>query len=165
VVGREYGPLSSAGADRLIVGVDGVSMRWGRRVATVRYAECVGMLAWPDGARALHGPDAIVVTIEPQLWHGGSVAVAAVNAAVPADRVAPMPARAPDTIPRPLATEPAPAPPPAPVRRVNWLRVALPVIALLAMFGAAMFGPPTLALPFGALAVMALGFAVRNPRR
>jgi hypothetical protein len=74
-----------------------------------------------------------------------------------------MPARGPDTIPRPPATEPAP--PPAPVRRVNWLRVALPVIALLAMFGAAMFGPPTLALPFGALAVMALGFAVRNPRR
>ncbi len=170
VEGRAYEPLRSTGSHRLIVGVDGVSLRVGRRVATVRYAECAGMLAWPDGARTLYGPDGIMVTIEPQLWHGGAMAAGAVNAAVPPDRVAPMPARAPGTVPRPPATEPdpapaAPAPPPEPVRRVNWLRLALPVGALLAMFLVAMFGPPTLALLFGAFAVMSLGFAVRNPRR
>jgi hypothetical protein len=65
-------------------------------------------------------------------------------------------------IPRPPAAGPAPA---APGRRVNWPRLALPVGALLAVFVAAMLGPPALALPVGALAVLALGFAVRNPRR
>jgi hypothetical protein len=91
---------------RLVVGTDGVSLTDGLAVATVRYADCAAMLAWPDGARVLFGPDAVMVAVEPTLWHVSATTLAGIDAAVPADRVVHQPARDPATVPKPPAERP-----------------------------------------------------------
>jgi predicted Zn-dependent peptidase len=112
VEGRTYRWAGQDAGYRLVIGPDGVSLVVGENVATVRYADCAGMVAWPDGARSLFGPDAINVHIEPNLWNIPGSEIYAIDAAVPADRIARMPERAPDAIPQappPLTGSPAPA--------------------------------------------------------
>ncbi|RIV38049.1 hypothetical protein [Micromonospora radicis] len=70
---------------------------------TVRYADCHLLLAWPDGARQLIGPDAIVLHVEPTLFDVTPAATRLIDAAVPADRQITLPPRDPDEIPRPRA--------------------------------------------------------------
>jgi hypothetical protein len=89
---------------RLVLGPDGVSLMDGRRIATVRYADCVGMLSWADGARSLFGSDAMNVHVEPRLWRLPRGALQLVDAAVPADRVAHMPDRPAESLPRPTTS-------------------------------------------------------------
>ncbi|MFS8478173.1 MAG: insulinase family protein [Micromonosporaceae bacterium] len=100
VSGQRYRSLES-GELSLHVAADGVSLMCADDPITVLYSETAAMLAWPDGARRLIGNDAFIVHIEPTLWKLPAGALAPVDAAVPADRVAVMPARTPDDIPTP----------------------------------------------------------------
>jgi zinc protease len=86
---------------RLLIGADGLSLVDGRQVATVRFADCVGMLAWPDGARSLFGADAMNVHVEPRLWRLPAGALQHVDTAIPPDRVAHLPDRPAETQPKP----------------------------------------------------------------
>jgi zinc protease len=86
---------------RLLIGPDGVSLVDGRQVATVHYADCVGMLSWADGARSLFGSDAINIHVEPRLWRLPRGALEQVDMAIPASRVAHMPDRPAESLPRP----------------------------------------------------------------
>jgi hypothetical protein len=67
--------------------------------ATVQYAECVAMQAWPDGARHLWNPDGVRVAIEPKLFDAPEGFLAPLDAAIPAERVVWQPARDPSQIP------------------------------------------------------------------
>jgi hypothetical protein len=86
---------------RLLIGPDGVSLVDGRQVATVRYAECAGMLSWADGARSLYGSDAITVHLEPRLWRLPADVLDGLDSAIPPERVAHMPDRQPESLPSP----------------------------------------------------------------
>jgi hypothetical protein len=122
------------GRNRLIVGPAGVTRLRGSHRLTVRYAECAGMLAYPDGGRVLFAPDAVTVEIEPRLWRLPPGVLAAIDAAVPAHQVVHLPARDEDAIPKPPAgAVPAAAPAAAPSRLRPALDYAL-VIAFLAVF-------------------------------
>jgi predicted Zn-dependent peptidase len=125
-----------------VIGPEGVSVVSPDEVITVRYAQCVALLAWPDGARQLVGEDAISVRLEPTLFEMAPSAMAAIDAALSPSLVVPMPARKPDDIPQP--------PQPAAAARTGrgWLEVLLLVVlffftslaglvALLATFGVA----------------------------
>src|SRR6266498_256652 len=102
VTGKSFKSLDyPADRRRLLIGADGVSLVEGRQVATVRYAECVGMLSWADGARSLFGPDAINVHVEPRLWRLPRGALEGVDTAIPPDQVAHMPDRPAESLPRP----------------------------------------------------------------
>jgi hypothetical protein len=93
--------LDLENADRLILGDEGVSVvRHDGVHATVRFASCRGVLAWPDGRRVLIAPDGVSVTVEPTLWERGEDVVAAIDEATAAVRV-PRPERAPEDIPVP----------------------------------------------------------------
>lgn len=96
VRGMEYaGPPDSQGTRPLLVaGADGVSVVGGRLASTVRYAECAGMLAYPDGGRLLFAPDGVAVAIEPRLWRLPPTVVSSVDAAIPREKVVQMPPRA-----------------------------------------------------------------------
>jgi predicted Zn-dependent peptidase len=86
-------------SESLVIGRDGVSMVGPYGPATVRFAECAAALAWPDGARQLIGTDAIAVSIEPTITPVSAAALTAVDAAIPATVVVPLPERAPSDIP------------------------------------------------------------------
>jgi hypothetical protein len=102
VVGKSYRPRNRPDSkQRLIVAAEGVSLVEGLDIATVRYDECVAMLAWPDGARLLYAPDAVNVRVEPRLWDAPQRLVAEVDARIPADRVVHMPQRSERSIPQP----------------------------------------------------------------
>jgi zinc protease len=120
---------------RLVVGQDGVSLVDGRRIATVRYADCVGMLSWADGARSLFGSDAMNVHVEPRLWRLPRDALQLVDAAIPADRVAHMPDRPPESLPRPTTSRAqrlwALLRPPLTPRRAGSVVAAVLVVVLL----------------------------------
>ncbi|WP_433529412.1 M16 family metallopeptidase [Micromonospora sp. CA-263727] len=88
---------------QLRIGPEGASYLGDGSRLTVSYAECAVMLAWPDGARQLIGPDAIVLHIEPTLFDLHPTAMQAIDAGVPADRQVTMPSRDPETIPQPRA--------------------------------------------------------------
>ena len=108
VQGRRYRSRQNDGAD-LIVGPDGVSMVEVGCVSTVRFAECVIGMSWPDGARQLIGADGIGVRVEPTLFHLDASAIAAIDAGMPPSSVVPMPARDPGKIPQPEVPQPPPA--------------------------------------------------------
>jgi hypothetical protein len=135
---------------RLVVGEAGVSIVDGQNALTVMYADCAGMLAYPDGGRVLFAPDAVVVSIEPSLWTLTPLVMGRIDAAVPADRIAHLPERPPEAIPSPPTTPAPAANPPAnaaatragssPVRRA----IAVLLIGLVA----------TICLGFGAFALV-----------
>jgi hypothetical protein len=86
----------------IVVADDGVSLTTREGAATVRFAECVGYLMQPDGGRILLGRDGFRVVIEPTLHRGLTPEVVeAVDAAVEADVVIPLPPRRPEEIPVP----------------------------------------------------------------
>ncbi|MDG4805600.1 insulinase family protein [Micromonospora sp. WMMD1120] len=99
VDGTTYRAKQGAGGIR--VGADGVTYLRPEGPLTVRYDDCSVMLAWPDGARQMVGADAIVLHIEPTMLDVPAPTLAAIDAAVPADRHIAMPARTPDQIPQP----------------------------------------------------------------
>jgi len=112
VPGRPYPSIEDPRL-RLVIGSEGVSLVHGDDdFATVRFEDCAGVLAWPDGARELIGADAIGVRIEPTLFYGAGAAVPWLDTRIPRHLRAEMPARDPSEIPRPrTATSPFPAPP------------------------------------------------------
>ncbi|MGC4771380.1 insulinase family protein [Micromonospora sp. DT44] len=123
------GYSAKEGNAALRIGVHGVTLLQGDTPLTVRYADCAAMLAWPDGARQLIGADAIVLHIEPTMFHLHPAALPIIDAQVPADRHISMPARTPDEIPQPSAPEkPARAPGDRP-----WWEVAMIVVSGVAV--------------------------------
>ncbi len=102
VEGRSFKPYDHpVDRRRLLIGPDGVSLVDGRQVATVRYADCAGMLSWADGARSLFGSDAINIHLEPRLWRLPADALEELDRAIPPERVAHMPDRQPESLPSP----------------------------------------------------------------
>jgi zinc protease len=139
----------------LISAPEGVSLIDGLHVATVRYADCVALQVWPDGARRLDGADGIAVHVEPQLWDDGARVIDEIDAAVPAGRTIHRPARRAERIP-----QPPPAPPLAQrVRRMSFTAYLLLILSFMAVagIGVGVF----VVLPVGALSLGALvGFTV-----
>jgi hypothetical protein len=126
-----------------VIGTDGVSLTDGPISLTVRYDDCAGALSYADGGWLLFARDAVAVSIEPQLWVLPAAALAILDRRLPADRVARMPARPDDQIPKP---PPATVTPPAEVRRglvrnvliyaaVVLLWLAVPAVLYLAISG------------------------------
>ncbi|WP_235456304.1 M16 family metallopeptidase [Streptomyces olivochromogenes] len=94
----------------LVIGADGVSLLLPGGPVTVRYDACAAMTTRPDGARDLTGLDGFRVAVEPTMFRDvGAERIAALDAAVPAAVVVPLPARAPERIPHPRVPE-APVP-------------------------------------------------------
>ena len=100
VAGNRYAAIGQEDSC-LMVGPSGVSVVHGQSPATVRFDQCVLMLAWPDGGRHLAGPDGIWAQIEPSLFRMDFAAIAAVDAAVDPSVVVVRPTRRPDEIPQP----------------------------------------------------------------
>jgi hypothetical protein len=142
VEGRSYLPVGATKSGRrLVVGDEGLSIVESLSIATVRYADCVAMLAWPDGARLLFAPDAVTVRLEPALWAMPGAVLASIDAAV-RERTLQLPARDPGSIPQPpepaalLAPPPVPAsrPPLDPARRADpFSRLPWPDVFLVAL--------------------------------
>ncbi|MFE0513433.1 M16 family metallopeptidase [Streptomyces sp. NPDC058964] len=90
----------------LVIGAEGVSLLLPDGPVTVRYDACAAMTTRPDGARVLTGLDGFRVAVEPTLFRDVTAErIAALDAAVPADAVVPLPARDPERIPRPRERE------------------------------------------------------------
>lgn len=101
VEGREFPAINR---ERIVitVGERGAALRVPDTTITVRYDQCVAVLAWPDGARRLVGADGFMVHIEPTLFRLDPTTIPAIDAATAALRVD-MPAR--DEIPVPPDSE------------------------------------------------------------
>ncbi|WP_406007258.1 insulinase family protein [Streptomyces sp. NBC_00637] len=116
----------------LVIGAEGVSLLTPRGPVTVRYDACAAMTTRPDGARTLTGHDGFSVTVEPTLYRGVTPErVAALDAAVPARAVVPMPAREPDRVPQPRKRTSGPRSSGNGRATVGWT-VALWLVGLLA---------------------------------
>ncbi|WP_052720929.1 M16 family metallopeptidase [Actinoplanes rectilineatus] len=100
VHGRDL-PIAGAEGRRLVAGSEGISLVDGADTATVRYADCVALLVWPDGGRRLVGRDGITVPVEPTLLGRPAALLAEIDAAVPAGVRIDLPARDPGTVPQP----------------------------------------------------------------
>ncbi|MDX3851266.1 insulinase family protein [Streptomyces sp. AK02-01A] len=88
----------------LIVAREGITYDTPGGPITVRYDECVAMIAFPDGGRRLTGLDGFQIAVEPTLFALlGPDRIAAIDAAVPASAVVRMPAR--EHIPQPRVPE------------------------------------------------------------
>ena len=85
---------------RLVIAPDGVSVLAPDGAATVRYADCAVVLAWPDGGRQLIGTDGIGVAVEPTVYRFPAAELTALDAAIPPDRMVPVPERDAAKIPR-----------------------------------------------------------------
>ncbi|MGW4523635.1 M16 family metallopeptidase [Amycolatopsis sp. NPDC004378] len=140
VAGNRFPAHNKADAE-LVLGADGCSVVTAEGVSTVRFADCVAMLAWPDGGRRLIGTDGQSVQVEPTLFAGLSpAATATVDAAVGPHRTLPQAPRQPQEVPAPAA-RPA-ASPQKRASRVLFIVAALfGTIALLATAGMAMDPP------------------------
>jgi hypothetical protein len=172
LAGRSYVPATGHGRQRLIVGTDGVSVVDGPKARTVRYDDCAGVVAYPDGGRVLFGTDGTVIPIEPTLWKLPAVTLNAVTARVPADRVARMADRDPASIPQPAGPDQtAPAGHPADRRPMPaWVRGSLigaaAVAVLLVTVVAAVSASPMAAIGAFILGVGAVRYLrERLPRR
>lgn len=120
----------------LVIGAEGVTLETPRGPVTVRYAATAAMTTRPDGARSLTGLDGFSVTVEPTLYEGVTAdRIAAIDAAVPATAVVPMPARDPEQIPRPRERDRPAAPVASKARPAAWGWAAL--AALLALLSVA----------------------------
>jgi DNA-binding SARP family transcriptional activator/predicted Zn-dependent peptidase len=104
-IGSAYRGFDDPGT-QVVVGASAVSLYSNGWFATVQYAECVAMQAWPDGARQLWNRDGSRVAIEPNLFDAPAGFLAPLDAVIPADRVVWQPARDPRRIPgRPQGAE------------------------------------------------------------
>lgn len=69
--------------DRLIVGVDGITLLYGGTLpVTVQFLECVTLQVWADGARTLWGADGIRFLIHPSTWLGGDDVIAWIDSQI-----------------------------------------------------------------------------------
>ncbi|WP_249161353.1 BTAD domain-containing putative transcriptional regulator [Actinospica acidithermotolerans] len=84
---------------QLVVGASAVSLHRNGAFATVQYAECVAMQAWPDGARRLWSRDGSQIAIEPGLFDAPPGFLAPLDASIPPERVIRQPPRDPRQIP------------------------------------------------------------------
>ncbi|MFF4210613.1 M16 family metallopeptidase [Streptomyces sp. NPDC001796] len=90
----------------LVIGTEGVSLLLPGGPVTVRYDACAAMTTRPDGGRVLTGLDGFRVAVEPTLFEGVTAErIAALDAAVPAAAVVPLPVREPEQIPKPRKRE------------------------------------------------------------
>jgi zinc protease len=93
----------------LLVAPDRVSLGTPDELVTIRFADCVLVRAWPDGARQLVGADGLVLHYEPTLFVDGFRPPVAIDAAVRREVWVGQPARDPSRIPMPgPAAVPAP---------------------------------------------------------
>ncbi|MBR7838112.1 winged helix-turn-helix domain-containing protein [Actinospica durhamensis] len=97
-IGPTYQGFDGPGT-QLVVGASALSLHRNGSFATVQYAECEAMQAWPDGARRLWNRDGARVAIEPNLFAAPPGFLAPLDAAIPAQRVIWQPARDPRQIP------------------------------------------------------------------
>ena len=101
VDGRHF-PVHGEPQYGLTIGDDGASVRTPDGDVTVRFADCVGYLTFPDGARTLIGRDGFRIIIEPTQYFGlGPDTLAALDERVPEGVTVPLPARQPEEIPPP----------------------------------------------------------------
>ena len=77
----------SATDPELVVGTEGVMMTYGRSRITVPFDRCTLAIRYPDGSRTLISDDGFFAPLAPSDWKDGKEAVAAVDAAIPADLV------------------------------------------------------------------------------
>ncbi|GAB7103820.1 hypothetical protein JCM4814A_21340 [Streptomyces phaeofaciens JCM 4814] len=119
----------------LVIGTDGVSLLTPKGPVTVRFDAVSAMTTRPDGARALTGHDGFSVTVEPTLFKKVTPErIAALDAAVPAAAVVPMPARDADRIPRPRKREKPPRDRRATARAWGWTALLVLLGALAAVW-------------------------------
>ncbi|WP_106397707.1 peptidase M16 family protein [Actinocorallia populi] len=107
-----------SGSEYLIAAPAGLTKVSGTAITTIRYADCTAVLAWPDGARQLFGPDGVTVRVEPGLFRDAAPLVHAVDRSVRPDAFVRMPPR--EHAPRPEDGGPPlslTAPPPEQERR------------------------------------------------
>lgn len=117
-IGLPYRGFDDPGT-QLIVGASAVSLYSNGSLATVTYAQCAAMQAWPDGARHLWDYDGVRVAIEPNSFDAPEGFLAPLDTAIPAERVVWQPARDPGQIPgRPLRAASNPAERQRPTRPV-----------------------------------------------
>ncbi|MDY7087091.1 MAG: insulinase family protein [Actinomycetota bacterium] len=100
VEGVEYGTQDNQ-AERLIIGAEGISHVSEHGRATVLWADCAVVLAWPDGGCRFVGSDGIGVSFEPTLLTDGPAARQQLEPLIPAAVRVEQPARAPERIPQP----------------------------------------------------------------
>lgn len=106
VRGQEIRPVGS-NQGRLTLGPDGLTHDLGsNRVATVRYATCRAVLAWPDGRRLLISPEAVSIDVEPSLWQDGRTVVASIDRNTSSRQIR-RPARDEEAIAKPVDARPA----------------------------------------------------------
>ncbi|MET3986732.1 insulinase family protein [Streptomyces sp. PvR034] len=130
VTGRRYARLGEQKAT-LIVGGDGISLVAPDHQVTIRYAECVLLNSYPDGARYLVGQDGFTLTVEPTLYGIGAAQLAPLDAGVHPSAVVSMPPRDPSRIPRPESAAPASGTGAAPAGpRLTWVTVVLWVLGV-----------------------------------
>ena len=91
VVGIAYtaAPTPDDPADdaRLIVGADGVTFVDGDEQLTVRFAECVAAVRFPDDAFVLYAADGTMISVAAREWTDGNSALARVRGGIDADRI------------------------------------------------------------------------------
>ncbi|MFF3909200.1 M16 family metallopeptidase [Streptomyces sp. NPDC001848] len=105
VTGTRHPSLEDDGVT-LVIGTEGVSLLLPGGPVTVRYDACAAMTTRLDGARVLTGLDGFRVAVEPTLFQDVTAErIAALDAAVPAAAVVPLPARDPGQIPQPRKRE------------------------------------------------------------
>jgi zinc protease len=80
----------SATEPELVVGAEGVMMTYGPSRITVPFDRCTLAMRYPDGSRTLISDDGFFARLSPSDWKDGKEAVAAVDAAIPADLVVEM---------------------------------------------------------------------------
>lgn len=77
------GLVAARRGDRLEVADEGVTLTTSEGTsATVRFADCVAMQVWPDGARTLWGDDGIRVLVHYGVWQGGEQVLGFIDAKV-----------------------------------------------------------------------------------
>lgn len=158
VAGKAFAPVD--GSNRtLTIGPDGVTATSESGSATVRFADCAGMLAWPDGARMLVAGDANVVRIEPTLWRVDPHALAMIDRSIEPDSIVRRPPRPVDQIPEAMphaADQRYEAVPPRGLRLMRALAGFFLVMAAMwtvVMVGLSQAAPPSSRIHFWLLAV------------
>jgi hypothetical protein len=71
----------------LVVGAEGMMVTYGRSRITVPFDRCTLAIRYADGSRTLISDDGFFAPLAPSDWKDGKEAVAAVDAAIPAERV------------------------------------------------------------------------------
>ncbi len=80
---------SNAEADdvQLIVGSDGVTYDDGEEQLTVRFADCVAAVRFPDNTLVLYAGDGTMISVAAREWVQGMAALAKVTKGIPPDRM------------------------------------------------------------------------------